>query len=118
MHKDSFDSCRHFYDKINNRDLIITSSFDEHVKVINFQKKDTEIIIDLNLESRVIQIINTACLLNNKIVVPFSHIENGIIELILNVSKGFYIRSFSNDLAMKLNTVGSVQELCRLKQSK
>lgn len=44
--------------------------------------------------------------------------ENGIIELILNVSKGFYIRSFSNDLAMKLNTVGSVQELCRLKQSK
>ncbi len=44
--------------------------------------------------------------------------ENGIIELILNVSKGFYIRSFSNDLAMMLNTVGSVQELCRLKQSK
>ena len=81
LHKDSFDSCRHFYDKINNRDLIITSSFDEHVKVINFQKKDTEIIIDLNLESRVIQIINTACLINNKIVVPFSNIENGIIEL-------------------------------------
>ena len=34
LHKDSFDSCRHFYDNENNRDLIITSSLDRHVKVI------------------------------------------------------------------------------------
>jgi len=81
LHRDSFDSCRQFYDKDKNRNLILTSSFDEHVKVINFKKQESEIIIDLNLESRIILIINTACLINNKILVPFSNIKSGIIEL-------------------------------------
>ena len=80
LHKTSFESCRQFYDKINNRNLILTSSFDEHIKVINFEIEKSEIIIDLNLESNVISIINTACLINNKIAVPFSNVESGIID--------------------------------------
>ena len=81
IHQMPFESCREFYDKINNRNLILTSSFDEHVKVVNFKKEKSEIIIDLNLESNIITIINTACLINNKIVVPFSNVESGIIDL-------------------------------------
>ena len=80
IHQMPFESCRQFYDKINNRNLILTSSFDEHVKVINFKKEKSEIVIDLNLESNIITIINTACLINNKIVVPFSNVESGIID--------------------------------------
>ena len=80
LHKTSFESCRQFYDKINNRNLILTSSFDEHIKIINFEIEKSEIIIDLNLESNVISIINTACLINNKIAVPFSNVESGIID--------------------------------------
>ena len=81
LHKDAFDSCRYFYDKINNRNLILTSSFDTHVKVINFKKEDSEVIIDLSFESYVRPIINTACFMNNKIVVPFANVESGIIEI-------------------------------------
>ena len=81
LHKQSFESCRQFYDKNNNRNLILTSSFDEHVKIINFKKEKSEIIIDLNLETNIITIINTACYINNKILVPFSNVESGIIEL-------------------------------------
>ena len=81
LHQDSFDSCRHFYDNINNRNLIFTSSFDKHVKIINFKKEESEVVIDLGFEKYVRPIINTACLINNKIVVPFSNVESGIIEL-------------------------------------
>ena len=34
-----FDSCRYFYDENNKRDLILTTSLDNHVKVINFKKR-------------------------------------------------------------------------------
>lgn len=81
IHRAPFESCRQFYDKSNDRNLILTSSFDEHVKVINFNKENSEIIIDLNLETNIITIINTACLINNKIFVPFSNVESGIIEI-------------------------------------
>ena len=81
LHNDSFDSCRHFYDKINKRNLILTSSFDKHVKVMNFKKEDSEIIIDLGFESYFRPIINTACFINNKIVVPFANVESGNIEI-------------------------------------
>ena len=81
IHQMPFESCRQFYDKTNNRNLILTSSFDEHVKVINFKKEKSEIIMDLNLESDIITIINTAFLINNKILVPFSNVESGIIDL-------------------------------------
>ena len=81
LHTDAFDSCRQFYDKNNKRNLILTSSFDTHVKVINFKKEDSEIIIDLGFESYVRPIINTACFINNKIVVPFANVESGNIEI-------------------------------------
>ena len=50
LHKDNFDSCRYFYDEKNTRDLIITASLDSHVKVIDFFKEESEIIVDLNFE--------------------------------------------------------------------
>ena len=81
LHNDSFDSCRHFFDKINKRNLILTSSFDKHVKVMNFKKEDSEVIIDLGFESYYRPIINTACFINNKIVVPFANVESGNIEI-------------------------------------
>ena len=76
-----FDSCRHFFDKTNSRDLIITSSFDSHVKITNFKRENSDIIIDLFFASNYGLIINTAFFVNNKIIVPISNKENGIIEL-------------------------------------
>ena len=81
LHTKSFESCRHFFDKIISRDLIITSSFDSHVKIINFEKENSHIIIDLFFASNYELIINTAYFINNKIIVPISNKENGIIEL-------------------------------------
>ena len=81
IHTKSFESCRYFLDKTNSRELIITSSFDSHVKVLNFMKENSDIIIDLFFPSNFGLIINTAVFINNKIIVPFSNKENGIIEL-------------------------------------
>jgi len=41
--------------------------------------------------------------------------SNQTLDLILNVSKGFYVRSFAEDLAQKLNTLGHVSKLHRTK---
>ena len=80
MHEDSFDSCRHFYDSVNKRDLILTSSLDRHVKVIHFKEKLSEIILDLNFENIESVIINTAYFINNKIMIPFAfHYKKGRI---------------------------------------
>ena len=81
IHAKAFDSCRHFFDKINSRDLIITSSFDSHVKITNFKREKSEVIIDLFFDSNYELIINTAYIINNKIIVPISNKKNGIIEL-------------------------------------
>ena len=81
IHTKPFNSCRYFFDKTNSRDLIITSSFDSHVKIINFMKENSDIIIDLFFTSNYGLIINTAYFINNKIIVPISNKENGIIEL-------------------------------------
>lgn len=40
---------------------------------------------------------------------------NKTIDIELNVSKGFYIRSFARDLAKRLNTIGCVKSLVRTK---
>jgi len=40
---------------------------------------------------------------------------NQKLSLTLNVSKGFYVRSFAEDLASKLNTLGHVEKLHRTK---
>ena len=72
LHKDSFDSCRYFLDDIQKRDLIITSSLDSHVKLVNFKKEKSEIILDLNFETTKDAIINTVCFFKESIIVPFS----------------------------------------------
>ena len=75
LHKQPFDSCRYFYDKSNNRDLIITSSLDSHVKIIHFKKRDSIIISDLNFESTSNVIINSSFLIDDKIMIPFAFHE-------------------------------------------
>ena len=79
LHEDFFDSLRHFYDEINDRDLLITASLDSHVKVIEFNLEESEIIIDLNFKSQIRVIINTAYFLNDMIIVPFS--KNGTVKI-------------------------------------
>lgn len=99
LHKQSFDSCRHFYDELKKLDLIITSSLDCHVKVINFLKENSEIILDLNFQSQIKKpIINTAYFFNQCILVPFSNINNGKIE--------FYKLNYDKSSSL----VGSISE--------
>ncbi len=43
------------------------------------------------------------------------HVRTGRVDLVLDVSKGFYVRSFAHDLAAKLNTYGTITEIVRLK---
>lgn len=74
LHNNSFDSCRYYLDEDKKRDLIITSSLDSHVKVVNFNKEKSEIIIDLNFESEKEKvIINTAIIVHETILIPFSN---------------------------------------------
>ena len=74
LHNDSFDSCRYNFDEDKKRDLIITASLDSHVKVVNFKKDKSEIIIDLNFESEKDKvIINTAIFVHETILIPFSN---------------------------------------------
>ncbi len=44
--------------------------------------------------------------------------KDKIVSIIINVSKGFYIRSFAYDLGKKLKTFGTVIELRRIKSGK
>ena len=80
LHENFFDSCRHYYDKENERDLIITASLDSHVKVVNFIYENSEIIIDLNFQSKDRVIINTAYIINDIILIPFSSSNAGTIK--------------------------------------
>ena len=38
LHKKPIISCKYFYNEITKIDLIITTSYDNHIKVINFIK--------------------------------------------------------------------------------
>jgi hypothetical protein len=75
FHKNYIESVRHFYGEKDRRDLIITTSLDNHVKVINFKKTNSEIIMDLNFELNRNQkmVINTACLSKEIIMIPFAN---------------------------------------------
>ena len=90
LHKESFDSCRYFYEELKRKDLIITSSLDGHVKVINFSKYDCFILLDLNFESNnQRKIINTVYYINQHLIVPISNFDNGIIRF-YKIDYGFY----------------------------
>lgn len=43
---------------------------------------------------------------------------NKVITIEMNVSKGFYVRSFAHDLGIKLGTVACLKTLCRTKSGK
>ena len=88
LHKEPFDSCRHFYDNDNDRDLIITSSLDRHVKVTHFKKRFSTVILDLNFDYIENVTINTAYLINNKIMIPFAF-HNKIGKISFYDLKGF-----------------------------
>ena len=99
LHKDIFDSCRHYYDENNERDLIITASNDSHVKVIEFYKEESEIIIDLNFERQDKLIIYTAFILNDKILIPVSNMN----------TIGFY--NFKGKYISEIRDVGFILDL-------
>ena len=80
LHNKNFDSIRHFYYEREKKDLLITASLDSHVKIINFNKEESEIIIDLNFDSKERRIINTAYFINNFIMVPFANSKNGTVH--------------------------------------
>jgi WD40 repeat protein len=75
-----FYSCRHFFNEEKNQDLIITSSLDKHVKVTNFHREKSEIIIDLNFEENQ-KLINTAYFSHESILVPFSDDSEGSLQI-------------------------------------
>ena len=54
----------------------------------------------------------------NKFKVEKVDSEKGLVTIKLDVSKGFYIRSFANDLGLKLNTYATVVKLTRTKVDK
>ena len=71
LHKSDFTFCRYFYDKNKNIDLLITSYFkNNHIKVINFEIKESEIIFDLNFEKEE-SIINTCFYINENIMISY-----------------------------------------------
>ena len=54
----------------------------------------------------------------NKFKVEKVDSERGLITIRINVSKGFYVRSFAYDLGLKLNTYATVTKLTRTKVDK
>ena len=80
LHKDSFYSCRHFFYKENIKDIIITSSLDRHVKVTNFKKEKSEVILDLNFDGNQ-KPINTVYFSNDYILVPLSDENEGSVQI-------------------------------------
>ena len=121
LHNNSFDSCRYIFDEDKKRDLIITSSLDSHVKIVNFKKEKSEKILDLNFESEKDKvIINTAILVHETILIPFSNERTlkfytmnsdyiGELEddvgFILGLSK-YYSKISKNHYALIANTEG------------
>ncbi len=63
--------------------------------------------IKVHLKPRLVKI--------NKLIIDKFDEQKQELTLILNVSKGFYVRSFVIDLAKKLNTIGHVKSLNRTK---
>jgi DNA repair exonuclease SbcCD ATPase subunit len=79
LHEQSFNSCRYYYNKNEKLDLLITSSLDNRVKIINFKKEKSEILINLAYKSEEKIIINTAFFVDDLIMIPFSSRMNGTV---------------------------------------
>ena len=76
LHKHSFDFLRYYFCEKEKLDLLITSSLDSHVKIIDFRREKSWILMNLDFESER-KIINTAYFINNYIMVPFTDNKNG-----------------------------------------
>ena len=76
LHKQSFDSLRYYFCEKEKLDLLITSSLYSHVKIIDFRREKSWILMNLDFESER-KIINTAYFINNYIMVPFADNKNG-----------------------------------------
>ena len=79
LHEKSFNSCRYYFNKNEKLDLLITASLDNRVKIINFKKEKSEILINLSFKSEEKIIINTAFFVDDLIMVPFSNRVNGSV---------------------------------------
>jgi len=79
LHKQSFNSCRYYFNEKEKLDLLITASLDSSVKIINFKKEKSEILINISYKKESKLIINTAFFVDNLIIVPFSNVQNGAI---------------------------------------
>ena len=92
IHKNNFDSIRYYKDNVDKRDLLITASLDSHVKVVRFKRGDMKVILDLNfedLEQR--PIINTALIMHETVLVPFSSSLKGTVKF-YSLKEGEFIR--------------------------
>jgi len=105
FHKTFFDSVRHFFDLKNSKDLIITTSLDSHVKIVDFKVKDSKLLYDFDFEYLDNVVINTAYFIENKIMIPFAFHKGGnrIAFYSLNGTK---INEFTRDpgFILHLNT--------------
>ena len=98
LYNENFYSCRHFYDDNNSRDLILTCfSKDNKIKVINFQRENSKVILKLQFSNKSF-IIRTIYFLNGKIIIPLSNGKiNGIVQ-IYNMETKQQINLFENIL--------------------
>jgi tRNA pseudouridine55 synthase len=81
-------------DLISSRDVILRKEQLDGVSIFNFKKSKTEVV-------------NPECGLN------LNEIKILELELKIKCSKGTYIRSIARDLALKLNSVGTLNTLIR-----
>lgn len=72
-------------------------------KAYNLARKN----VDFEISPRLVKI--------NKLIINWFNKDTQELSLTINVSKGFYVRSFVIDLAKKLKTIGYVKELKRTK---
>ena len=76
LYNDTFHSCRYFYDSKEKRDLILTCfSKENKIKVINFQKEKSRIILKIQMENTDL-LIRTVFFLDEKIIIPLTKEPN------------------------------------------
>ena len=82
LYNNTFHSCRHFFDDKNYRDLILTSfSKDNKIKVINFQRENSKVILVLPYSDESFK-IRTTYFLNGNIIIPLSNGNiNGMVKI-------------------------------------
>lgn len=96
-------ACKFFFDKYYQKPHAYSAVKIHGSKAYNLARKN----IPFELAPKLVKI-------NNLVINSFDE-QRQELNLTLNVSKGFYVRSFVEDLAKKLNTFGYVKKLNRTK---